>query len=328
MGLSRSGIAFLAAASTYGVNFHRTLTIGRQQTFVGARTLRAAMREGGICVDRREALHILMEGSGYCEALLRRLGARTTDSLDASDYEDATIISDLNKESPRELRARYSAVIDVGSLEHVFNFPVALAGCLDTVAVGGHYLAVTPVNNYAGHGFYQFSPELFFRVLSEQNGFALRCMLWRSEHPCARWYEVADPVRVRQRVERIGAVPSQLYIAARRIDRGPVLVEAPQQSDYAAVWGATDGKTMDARRAERSAYVSRRIYERSPPVVRDTWRWLRWGGLPPVAEEALRLVHRLSEVRAGGESFSSVSLQDVVSERLRVDYDVKGLPRG
>jgi hypothetical protein len=62
-GLSRSGIAFFAAASRYGVNFQRTFTIGRQQTVVGARALGATMREGGICVDRHEALHILMEGS-------------------------------------------------------------------------------------------------------------------------------------------------------------------------------------------------------------------------------------------------------------------------
>jgi hypothetical protein len=144
-------------------------------------------------------------------------------------------------------------------------------------------------------------------------------MLWRSEHPCARWYEVTDPSSVRRRVERIGTFPSLLFIAARRIDRRPVLAEAPQQSDYAAVWAATDGNERDARQAPRSAYLPRRIYDRSPPVVRDTWRWLRWGGLPPVAEEALRLVRRLSEVCAGGDDFRSVSLQDVASRRLRGD---------
>jgi hypothetical protein len=36
--------------------------------------------------------------------------------------------------------------------------------------------AVTPANNQMGHGFYQFSPELFFRVFSQENGYLLRAL--------------------------------------------------------------------------------------------------------------------------------------------------------
>ena len=45
------------------------------------------------------------------------------------------------------------------------------------VKTGGHLMLFTPANNYFGHGFYQFSPELFYRVLSKENGFEVRRMV-------------------------------------------------------------------------------------------------------------------------------------------------------
>src|SRR5438477_418150 len=78
---------------------------------------------------------------------------------------------DMNEPIPDKFKETYTAVLDGGSLEHVFNFPVAIKNCMEMVKVGGHYLAITPANNFFGHGFYQFSPELYFTVLSKENGF-------------------------------------------------------------------------------------------------------------------------------------------------------------
>ena len=57
-------------------------------------------------------------------------------------------------------------MIDSGSLEHVFNISQALRNCLEMVESGGHFISIGPANNAMGHGFYQFSPELYFRILS------------------------------------------------------------------------------------------------------------------------------------------------------------------
>jgi len=42
----------------------------------------------------------------------------------------------------------YTTVIDGGSLEHVFNFPQAIANCMNMVAVGGHFIGLSPANNF------------------------------------------------------------------------------------------------------------------------------------------------------------------------------------
>ena len=70
-----------------------------------------------------------------------------------------------------DLKRKFSVVIDGGTLEHVFNFPVAIKNCMQMLDVGGHFFVHTMANNFMGHGFYQFSPELFYRVFSPENGF-------------------------------------------------------------------------------------------------------------------------------------------------------------
>ncbi|GHV03646.1 hypothetical protein AGMMS50229_03290 [Campylobacterota bacterium] len=42
---------------------------------------------------------------------------------------------------------------------------------MELVKTGGHLILGTPIDNYYGHGFYQFSPELFFSLLDRDNGF-------------------------------------------------------------------------------------------------------------------------------------------------------------
>ena len=72
-------------------------------------------------------------------------------------------------------------LFDGGSLEHIFNAPVALTSYMRMVRPGGHLLLALPANNYCGHGMYQFSPEFFFSALSEQNGFTVERMIMQEK---------------------------------------------------------------------------------------------------------------------------------------------------
>ena len=286
MGLNRRAIAFLSASRTLGVSFEQTLTIGRQNLWADERRIVAAFKESGFVITSSEAREIAVGGAGYAELLLRRLGATRIDSLDASDYEGSTITHDLNEPFPGHLRRRYSVVLDAGSLEHVFNFPEALRGCLSAVRVGGHFIAITPANNFFGHGFYQFSPELYHRVLSRANGFRVSCVLVRAERRLARWYAVTDPAAHGRRITLSGGFPSLLYVVGRRIDDGDALDVFPQQSDYAASW----------EEPVRPAAPRLRRLPGSPAPVRDAGDWLRLlanrpttSGLRPVKLAELRL---------------------------------------
>src|SRR5262249_26462815 len=152
-----------------------------------------------------------------------------------SSFEGASVIHDINLPIPDELKGRFSVVIDGGTLEHVFNFPQALKNAMEMVAVHGHFLAVTPSNNWMGHGFYQFSPELFFRAFSDENGFKIENMFicgWLR----GRWYRVSDPKVIGQRVELINNYPMFLLVQAKRLYKADIFATAPQQSDYVASW--------------------------------------------------------------------------------------------
>jgi hypothetical protein len=171
------------------------------------------------------------------------LGAQETVALDASDYEGATRIHDLNRPVPDEWNQEFDIVIDAGTLEHVFNFPVALASCLRMVKTGGCIFWSMPANNYCGHGFYQFSPELIFRVFSKKSGFQIeQLLLFTHPFPGAElssrmiFYSITDPDQIRGRVSFVNGLPTGLLVAARKVSDEILFGSAPQQSDYVMAW--------------------------------------------------------------------------------------------
>jgi hypothetical protein len=264
MGIDVASAKFLLSARNHGVDFSRTLTIGRQGLHLSAQELRSVLHGFGIAKSRRDVTE-LFRARGYAEPFLELLGATTAASLDASGYEGATHVHDLNQPVPTKLREGFTAVFDGGSLEHVFEFPTALRNCMEMVAVGGHFLALTPANNYMGHGFYQLSPELFARVFREENGFRLERLLLL-EQPNRQWYEVVDPAQAGRRVVLVNRRPTLMGIWARRIGRVEILTRSPQQSDYAAKWCRWSEQTGPRPRDCRESGRSRRTWLR---------RWLR-----------------------------------------------------
>jgi hypothetical protein len=181
--------------------------------------------------------------------MLEWLGAIAVDSVDANAFEEASIIHDLNQPMPADLQERYDMVFDGGTLEHVFNFPTALRSCLGLPKVGGHFLMTSPANNQMGHGFYQFSPELFFRVFSEDNGYQLRALFLVPTFSEGNWYKIKDPAIVDARVGHNAAVMElSIFAIAQRTKLVPLFLHPPQQSDYRAEWLNQPGKGLDANR--------------------------------------------------------------------------------
>lgn len=233
MGLDINAVQFLIAAHQRNVRFDDVLTLGRQDLNVyPAKMVKVLERAGLACVafkgDSKETQH--------AEPLFRALGAKKTSALDASDFEGAVFVHDLNKPVRLELHERFDVVYDGGTLEHVFNFPVALQNCMEMVKVGGRMFIHTGVNNWCGHGFYQFSPELFYRAFSPENGFEVERMIVHAVGPYGRWFEVIDPNAIRARVECLTFYPLQLMVQAKRTKSVPVFATAPQQSDYSPRW--------------------------------------------------------------------------------------------
>lgn len=233
MGLERDALSFVAAARASGVSFASSATLGRQAVVFPRKDFLAAFATAG-CSPATPPPRIVR---GWLDPVLQDLGAEEVVTIDASPYEGASHIHDMNTEIPEELVDRFSVVIDSGTLEHIFDFPTAIRNCMRMVKPGGHLLIITPTNNEAGHGFYQFSPELFFRVLAPRYGFEVEQMLLRDKGPrVTHWYEVSDPDAVGSRAQYRSRAVTYLYLRARRIGPVPPLDPPPQQSDYTAHW--------------------------------------------------------------------------------------------
>ena len=215
--LDEHALTFVALAKGRGVSFQRSGTLGHQELSVSPREFTRAFAAAGVPVDPGHAEALVTSSGRWVDPVLRFLGADGVDSLDVSGYEKASIIHDLNAEIPADLEGRFTMLLDVGTLEHVFDFPTAIRNCMRMVEVGGHLILVLPTNNEAGHGFYQFSPELFFRVLAPEYGFTVEEMLIRElGSRRARWFRVADPGTRAARAQFVSRSVTYLFVLARR----------------------------------------------------------------------------------------------------------------
>jgi hypothetical protein len=304
--LSFNSIKFLFWAKNLGASFNRTATLGRLGLSCTPRMFRQALRDFSLPASDEEIDRCYQRKP--CEALFadnfyRLLGAEEAISMDYSDFEGANFLHDLNAPFPEKMQGRFDAVLDGGTLEHVFNFPAALRNCLELLSVGGHFITTdVPANSLMGHGFYQFSPELFFRVFNAENGFALRkIVLYKASQIDASFYEIQDPAVVGKRVELSTSQPILMALLAQRTAALPILTKAPQQSDYVAAWNSPKPQL------DRSTLLRRlRI------AVNPYWpMWLRfWKG---------RLIYRMQGGPSGLHDtgvYRRLSREEISRERV------------
>jgi hypothetical protein len=244
-----------------GFKLGRVLTIGRQNLFVSPAKVRQLLVDhGGISPDR--VAELIPDSLQYAEPVLLALGAVSVDSMDYSDYEGATIVHDLNDPIREELRGQFDLVIDGGTIEHCFDLRTVLSNYMELPRIGGSIVIHTEANNSMGHGFYQLSPELLYRVFSPNNGYRVRQLIAFEAFEYAPWYDVPDPAEIRSRIELANSW-NRVQIVAHAVRehdvpplRGPVL-----QSDYAAVWEV--------------ANASSRVQSSRKGLVQGLKRWIK-----------------------------------------------------
>ena len=233
MGVDINSAKFLVAARKRGVNFGDVLMIGRQSLNVYPKKMRQILESAGLS---GELFASAAPDTGFAELVFKALGASSIASLDASAFEGAEYVHDLNQPIGDHLKQKFDIVFDGGTLEHVFNFPVALQNCMEMLRPGGSFITHTVANNMCGHGFYQFSPELFYNIFNADNGFEVECIILHVVGPYNRWYEVANPQEIRSRVELFNSFPLQMLVHARRKKIVPLFTQTPQQNDYTVRW--------------------------------------------------------------------------------------------
>ncbi len=169
----------------------------------------------------------------FADRLFKMIGFNTVHSYDFSNYEDADFVHDMNTPIEDIHKEKYDIVFDGGSLEHIFNFPIAIKNCMEMVKTEGYFMSVTTCNNFSGHGFYQFSPELFFRVFTEENGFEMEGVYISEKN---KWYKVNDPESIKSRVTFKNNYETYIIVIAKKIKMANIFEKTPQQSDYVECW--------------------------------------------------------------------------------------------
>ena len=213
------------------------------------------------------------------EFLSQFLGIRCLSVVDASSYEGAGIIHDFNTPIPSSLKNMFDVVLDCGTLEHIFNFPVAISNLMEMTRVGGRLIISSPSNNLCGHGFFQFSPELMFRIFTKKNGFKLtRIVLTEGVFPSVEMsphrpaYEVVDPEDVKSRVGLINHGPVTMIVEAVKKENVPLFQTYPIQSDYVSLW------RIDSQRVDRKVgikHMLKPIYHKLPLMLKNIVSGLR-----------------------------------------------------
>src|ERR1700742_2956113 len=113
MGLESNAVQFLIAARKKGVQFGRTIMLGRQHFFVPPGLVCDFLGKAGLPTIGVEAA---IKSSVFSEPFFQALGATQIDSIDNAEFEDANRIHDLNLPVPDAWKEQYDIVYDGGTL--------------------------------------------------------------------------------------------------------------------------------------------------------------------------------------------------------------------
>ena len=273
MGILFHDAKMLLDAKVKGASFEQTLTVGHLSLYLHDKEVKKLSEFYAIAFPNiGKTLTTDYRFGDYSDFLFREfLRASALSIIDYSSYEGADIVHDLNQPVPDSLHDNFDAVVDGGSLEHIFNFPIAISNLMNMVKTGGSLFISTPANNLCGHGFYQFSPELMFRVFTEENGFELkRIMLVEAKFPSVELaaqplaYDVVDPAVVFERVGLMSRHPVTMMIHAKKTRELSLFTNPPLQSDYVTLW---KGSHVEKRGSSILRTVLKKISRTVPKAV-------------------------------------------------------------
>lgn len=221
----------------------RSLMLGRQALRLNPRNrLRANrfLRMNGHAMVWRD----LVQADGFSETMWAKLGFADIETMDLSAYEGASILHDLNEPVPDDLKGQFDFIFDGGTIEHVFNVPVALQNVFQMLRPGGRFVSANGMNGWVGHGFYQFNPDLAWNFWKRGCGCIVHKCLGVARDENAGDVEFLDVgdygTRLRLR-DKLPATRVYLYYEIEK-PAGATYQGRVLQSDYVARWSGDEGE--------------------------------------------------------------------------------------
>jgi hypothetical protein len=167
------------------------VTLGRQKVYGSYQQIKAIFSNAGIPADH------LVESSPEVmqEAIFKSLGFSQVLSVDVSDYEWPDFKVDLNDATPPpEVIGIADMIYDGGTLEHVFDTRAGLINIHKMLKVGGVVVHDNPINGFVNHGFYQYSPTLYYDYYLENKYEGIMSVLVELEDPLSGPWKFTDTI--------------------------------------------------------------------------------------------------------------------------------------
>jgi hypothetical protein len=222
MGLDLVGLEGLLCARKYFTKYDKCVMLGRQEFHINHQFVNQTCENNSIDYERGN-------DDKYIDKLLSSFGFGQVDSMDNSLFEECTIVHDMNKPVREDMK--FDFVFDGGTTEHVFNTVQSIQNMIDLLNVGGILLCITPNNNFPGHGFYQFSPEIYARVMTEKYGMELlECYVAHIHTRQPQWHKVIS-MPDESKYADSGFVYN-VAIARKISDVGSRLIDDPPNQQY------------------------------------------------------------------------------------------------
>ena len=125
MGLDFLTFQFLRFTKNQYGGFQNTLTLARQEIHCDKSIFRKLYPELDFSADK------------YIDRMLTQIfGSNDVKSIDYSGYEFADIVYDLNSKIPEKFYEKFDTVLDLGTLEHVYDISVGFENAIKMTRVG------------------------------------------------------------------------------------------------------------------------------------------------------------------------------------------------
>lgn len=225
----------------------RTLMLGRQALRMRPGTRAPVNR---LLKAAKLALnwHDIDQADGFSETMWEKFGFGRMETMDLSDYEGATVLHDLNLPVPEALHGQFDFIFDGGTIEHVFNVPMALTNVFHMLRPGGRFVSANGMNGWMGHGLYQFNPDLVWNFWKRAAGCVVHDCRGVPRDEDAPDVVFADVEETGRRLRLRGKLPTSRIYLYYEIEKpeGATLSGAVLQSDYRARWSeAATGKAAE-----------------------------------------------------------------------------------
>lgn len=278
MGLVQSHLHMLAMEQINQPLKGDVITFGQQRVYASLRDVRRIFAQHNVPIndlpagfDAKSTIPNDSPSSTNAHAVLKMLGADNVYAADVSNYENPDFVFDLNEPVGTDYENRFDVILDLGTLEHVFDVPTALENIVRMLKPGGIVILGYPVSNSIDHGFYSFSPTLFFDYFSV-NGFSdFRCYL--HEYSCHN-------LNLRSKVYKYTGVGGQFpWISPRpvsmlfwaKLQKKPTMINKPMQSLYVQLHNKSQEERIEQATSCKSSELKslfRNVVDRLPTRIR------------------------------------------------------------